>query len=107
MKNIILIIIVFYSFECFAQVKTFSVDYNTNNGTYKSLGNVNCGAVNSVAGYTDMGIKEVRTHDYYGPTDYWHYTNGFVNTPVGSSGDRKSTRLNSSHTDISRMPSSA
>ena len=26
---------------------------------------------------------------------------------VGSVGDRKSTRLNSSHTDISRMPSSA
>ena len=27
--------------------------------------------------------------------------------PVASRGDRKSTRLNSSHTDISRMPSSA
>ena len=27
--------------------------------------------------------------------------------PMGSDGDRKSTRLNSSHTDISRMPSSA
>ena len=26
---------------------------------------------------------------------------------AGSYGDRKSTRLNSSHTDISRMPSSA
>ena len=26
---------------------------------------------------------------------------------IGPSGDRKSTRLNSSHTDISRMPSSA
>ena len=34
-----------------------------------------------------------------------------VNNPVGhiskGGGDRKSTRLNSSHTDISRMPSSA
>ena len=28
-------------------------------------------------------------------------------TPAGAFGDRKSTRLNSSHTDISRMPSSA
>ena len=28
-------------------------------------------------------------------------------TTSGSTGDRKSTRLNSSHTDISRMPSSA
>ena len=27
--------------------------------------------------------------------------------PIRSDGDRKSTRLNSSHTDISRMPSSA
>ena len=33
------------------------------------------------------------------------YVNGRVNVIVGV--DRKSTRLNSSHTDISRMPSSA
>ena len=36
---------------------------------------------------------------------------GFLGTPTpmtaGRQGDRKSTRLNSSHTDISRMPSSA
>ena len=30
-----------------------------------------------------------------------------VNTLAGPNKDRKSTRLNSSHTDISRMPSSA
>ena len=30
-----------------------------------------------------------------------------VNDNRGGAGDRKSTRLNSSHTDISRMPSSA
>ena len=30
-----------------------------------------------------------------------------LNLTVGYAGDRKSTRLNSSHTDISRMPSSA
>ena len=35
-------------------------------------------------------------------------TVGFVaNQPLVLAGDRKSTRLNSSHTDISRMPSSA
>ena len=31
----------------------------------------------------------------------------FPNTPVAVSGDRKSTRLNSSHSGESRMPSSA
>ena len=30
-----------------------------------------------------------------------------INTVSGAGVDRKSTRLNSSHTDISRMPSSA
>ena len=32
---------------------------------------------------------------------------GIVGAAVGAALDRKSTRLNSSHTDISRMPSSA
>ena len=32
---------------------------------------------------------------------------GVVTLPHGTGKDRKSTRLNSSHTDISRMPSSA
>ena len=80
MKKTILIFILFATItHSFGQTKTFTVDYNTNNGTYKSLGSVNCGAIKSVAGYTDIGINEVRTHDYYGPTDYWHYTTGFVN----------------------------
>ena len=30
-----------------------------------------------------------------------------IGAPITRNGDRKSTRLNSSHTDISRMPSSA
>ena len=34
----------------------------------------------------------------------WH---SFANKVFDSDSDRKSTRLNSSHTDISRMPSSA
>ena len=32
---------------------------------------------------------------------------GMIGGPMGAAVDRKSTRLNSSHTDISRMPSSA
>ncbi len=85
-KTLFLFTLSALSIHILAQTKTFNVNYNTNNGTYKSLGNVNCGAKNSVAGYTDMGIKEVRTHDYYGPTDYWHYTTGFVNFATSSSG---------------------
>jgi hypothetical protein len=86
MKTILFSFFLLCTIQSFAQIKTFTVDYNTNNGEFKSLGGVNCGAVKSVAGYKDMGIKEVRTHDYYGPTDYWYYTNGFVNLPVDSSG---------------------
>ena len=37
----------------------------------------------------------------------WGIEEGEILGIVGESGDRKSTRLNSSHTDISRMPSSA
>ena len=37
-------------------------------------------------------------------SDFLRHTLGLTGTHVG---DRKSTRLNSSHTDISRMPSSA
>ena len=44
------------------------------------------------------GISVVRTHKYKVTTDSKHTFN---------IADRKSTRLNSSHTDISRMPSSA
>ena len=87
MKKILLILALFTSItNGFSQTKTFTVDYNTNDGTYKSLGSANVGAINSVAGYTDIGIKEVRTHDYYGPTDYWHYTTGFVNFATNAVG---------------------
>ena len=36
-----------------------------------------------------------------------YYSGQSVDAYIGSNRDRKSTRLNSSHTDISRMPSSA
>ena len=39
---------------------------------------------------------------YFGPEDY-----GLFSIALSIIEDRKSTRLNSSHTDISRMPSSA
>ena len=42
----------------------------------------------------------------YAANDKIEFINPIGGTSVGS-GDRKSTRLNSSHTDISRMPSSA
>ena len=42
---------------------------------------------------------------YYVETFGMHSIHG--RAPAVASGDRKSTRLNSSHTDISRMPSSA
>ena len=40
------------------------------------------------------------------PRGFWE-TLGLVLESLNSFADRKSTRLNSSHTDISRMPSSA
>ena len=87
MQKTLLIFTLFLStINCIGQTKTFTVDYNTNEGTYKSLGSANGGAINSVAGYSDIGIQEVRTHDYYGPTDYWHYTNGFVNFATNAVG---------------------
>ena len=39
--------------------------------------------------------------------EYWDYTHKIFEWADGGTSDRKSTRLNSSHTDISRMPSSA
>ena len=41
------------------------------------------------------------------PDDYLDQLRSFDAIYLGAVGDRKSTRLNSSHTDISRMPSSA
>ena len=50
-------------------------------------------------------------HAFQGPTGKWYIENSLTTLnekdPVGELKDRKSTRLNSSHTDISRMPSSA
>ena len=49
-------------------------------------------------------IRNRDSHYPYRSDSYFHYFSGFTEP---HSVDRKSTRLNSSHTDISRMPSSA
>ena len=56
----------------------------------------------------DIQAKEygIKAGEYMLITLETHYPN-FTNLRRTYEGDRKSTRLNSSHTDISRMPSSA
>ena len=51
-----------------------------------------------------MGEKKVLINICKAPFGIISYTEGLR---AGVGADRKSTRLNSSHTDISRMPSSA
>lgn len=46
----------------------------------KNLLGVNIGPGTSVKGYQEAGIREIRTHDYYGPLDYWHYTVNALDT---------------------------
>ena len=47
--------------------------------------------------YKDMGLKELADHEYEESIDEMKHADQ----------DRKSTRLNSSHSSVSRMPSSA
>ena len=46
-------------------------------------------------------------HSRFGGAVSDEFIENYVTTAFGRTLDRKSTRLNSSHTDISRMPSSA
>ncbi len=79
MKTIFCVLFLFISVQIFSQTRTFNVNFNTNNGTFKSLGNANSKLLNSTdSGYHDMGIKEIRTHGFT-ESDYWRYTTGFVN----------------------------
>ena len=55
----------------------------------------------------EKAAEEVTAHAYSNPSFSVQSGYGKVRDPRGTSLDRKSTRLNSSHTDISRMPSSA
>ena len=61
-----------------------------------------------------MIIKELRkVIEFYGELGFEYLPlkrediYGLISEKTAITGDRKSTRLNSSHTDISRMPSSA
>src|ERR1044072_346846 len=57
-----------------------------------------------IAFYLQDGVEVL---DFAGPMEVFNYANFEIFTVSKTKGDRKSTRLNSSHTDISRMPSSA
>lgn len=57
-----------------AQNKVIHVDLSTTIGQPKKLLSVNAGPDSSVKGYQECGINQIRTHDYYGPCDYWTYT---------------------------------
>lgn len=81
---IYLLFFIYYSNLVDSQTKTITVNFGSNIGVFKDFAGVNCGAQNNVAGYKDMNIKSVRTHDYYGPTDYWTYTKGYVTTATTS-----------------------
>ena len=55
----------------------------------------------------DLSLKGSWTGDAGGLAEGVAITNGYAYVADGSAGDRKSTRLNSSHGKLSRMPSSA
>ncbi len=64
----------FISSTVFAQSQLVTIDCSVKTGIPKNLLNVNAGPDNSMMGYKDIGIHMIRTHDYYGPCDYWTYT---------------------------------
>ena len=66
----------------------------SNTDTYIGIG--------STAGFPPAGTVVVRNADSY---EYMNYTG--IGTTALTGVDRKSTRLNSSHSSVSRMPSSA
>ncbi len=60
-----------------AQEAEILIDYTWGSKPLKPFGQVNLGPDSSRAGYMEMGIREIRTHDFYGPCDYWHYTRDY------------------------------
>jgi hypothetical protein len=63
---------------------------------------------NTIGGTTHQHRSHAATHNTVGGTAHHHRTHAAThNTVGGTTQDRKSTRLNSSHSIASRMPSSA
>lgn len=59
--------------------KNVSVDYTSNAGTFKKVSSVNGGPGAAPLGYKDLKLQMIRTHDYYGPFDYYTYSKNFYN----------------------------
>jgi hypothetical protein len=100
--------IVFLAAVCFflagpfgttAQTKSIQVNCNVSKGKPKNLLGVNVGPGSSIAGYRDCGISEIRTHDYYGPSDYWVYTKNYVDGKTGTINPSLTTSYNWISTD--------
>lgn len=62
------------------QNATLTVDVSKSGKAPKDLLGVNIGPGSSIKGYQEAGIREIRTHDYYGPFDYWQYTVNALDT---------------------------
>ncbi|MBK6877736.1 MAG: hypothetical protein IPG99_15105 [Ignavibacteria bacterium] len=69
-----LMIISILCVSCSSSERMITIDYDVVEGNFKDLSGMNGGPGKSLAGYQDVGVKTIRTHDYYGPFDYWHYT---------------------------------
>jgi len=74
---LLLPLIIFHTGSGIAQTITFDIDHNSALGPLKPFREVNIGPDSCKLGYRKMGIRNVRTHDYYGPCDYWYYTNNY------------------------------
>ena len=63
-----------------AQTQVLQLNYADSGQPPKDLLGVNIGPGSSVKGYQEVGIRSIRTHDYYGPCDYWYYTTQALDT---------------------------
>lgn len=68
------VVLFLYSGIIVAQNKVVHIDLSGTIGQPKKLLSVNAGPDSAVKGYQECGINQIRTHDYYGPCDYWTYT---------------------------------
>jgi len=57
-----------------------TADFSRTGKAPKDLLGVNIGPGSSIKGYQEAGIREIRTHDFYGPCDYWQYTVNALDT---------------------------